>query len=126
MLLFGTLSCKSAPTANIKSALRAIVSLYGDDLAINFGPLALRAVGRSLIERDHSRNYVNRIFSKIKMMFKWGVSEELIPSSTYEALRCVSGLKFGRSKARECDPVLPVADDVVKHTLQYGLKRFTM
>lgn len=110
---------QSQETANIKSALRAIVGLYGDDLVINFGPLALRAVGRSLIENNHSRKYVNRIYSKIKMMFKWGVAEELLPSSSYEALRCVSGLKFGRTEARECDPVEPVADDVVDHTLQY-------
>jgi integrase len=47
-------------------------------------------------------------------MFKWGVSEELVPSSVYEVLRTVSGLRKGRSAAREKPPLKPVSDEMVK------------
>ncbi len=52
-------------------------------------------------------------------MFKWAVSEELIPPSVYEALRTVSGLRKGRSGAREKPPVKPVSEDVVMAVKQF-------
>jgi integrase len=47
------------------------------------------------------------------MMFKWAVGEELIPGSVHYALAAVSGLKKGRSQARETEPVKPVAQEYV-------------
>jgi integrase len=52
-------------------------------------------------------------------MFKWTVAEELIPAEIYQALTAVTGLRKGRSGARETDKILPVADDVVDATLLY-------
>ena len=46
-------------------------------------------------------------------MFKWGVSQELIPAHILEALRTVDGLKRGRSDATEPEPVGPVPADYV-------------
>jgi integrase len=46
-------------------------------------------------------------------------SKELVQPSVYEALRCVAGLRAGRSAARESDPIRPVSDDVVDATLPY-------
>ena len=43
-------------------------------------------------------------------MFKWAVSQELIPATVYEGLKTVDGLKRGRTKAKENPPVGPVAD----------------
>jgi integrase len=47
-------------------------------------------------------------------MFKWGVSEELVPPSVHEALRSVAGLRKGRSAAREKPPVRPGPDGDVE------------
>ncbi len=43
-------------------------------------------------------------------MFKWGVSEELVPPSVHQALQSVPGLRRGRADVRESEPVRPVAD----------------
>lgn len=52
-------------------------------------------------------------------MFKWAVSEELAPASVYQALCTVAGLKYGRTTARETQPVTPVDDHWVDATLPY-------
>jgi integrase len=46
-------------------------------------------------------------------MFRWAVAEELLPASVHQALTTVSGLKKGRTTARETLPVKPVSDAIV-------------
>jgi integrase len=50
-------------------------------------------------------------------MFKWAASEELVSGQVYNDLRCVTGLKQGRSDAREGKKVLPVSDADYQATL---------
>lgn len=93
---------------NVKLALRPVVNLYGDVPASQFGPKALRACRDRLVEQGGSRKYVNKHAVRIRGAFRWAVAEELIPSSVYEALKAVAGLKRGRCTAREIAPVMPV------------------
>jgi integrase len=72
------------------------------------------ASGQSL-----ARPTVNKRINTIRRMFKWGVSEELVPAAVYEALRSVDGLRRGRTNARETPPVVPVDDNDVEKTLVY-------
>lgn len=44
-----------------------------------------------------------RYRERIKRFIKWAVSEELAPPSAYEATRTVSGLRYGRTTARETE-----------------------
>lgn len=44
---------------------------------------------------------------------------ELITASTNHALQTVSGLRKGRTEARETQPIKPVPDDVVENTLPH-------
>jgi hypothetical protein len=37
-------------------------------------------------------------------MFKWAESEELVPAAVHHALIIVSGLRKGRTEAREAPP----------------------
>ncbi len=46
-------------------------------------------------------------------MFKWSVSEELVPVSVHQRLCTLPGLEAGRSAARESEPVRPVANVLV-------------
>jgi integrase len=101
----------------IVECCRFIKSLYGRQPAIEFGPLALKAVRQTMIEADHSRKYINKNVERIRRMFKWAAGEELIPASVPQALSMVIGLRQGRSVARETAPVLPVDDNVVNQTL---------
>jgi integrase len=93
--------------------LKPLKALYGHTLAAEFGPLALKAVRQSMIDADLCRNVVNQRIGRIKRLFKWAVSEELVPTAVYAAVATVAGLAKGRSSAREREPVRPVADAIV-------------
>jgi integrase len=104
---------------NIRQALRPVRELYGHTPAASFGPLALKAVRQSLIDRDHSRRFINKQLARIRGLWRWAVSCELVPASSIEALQSVPGLREGRSGAREKPPVGPVSDDLIELTIPH-------
>ena len=79
-----------------------------------FGPKTLKAVRQEMVNMGWSRGYINRHVDRIKRMFKWAVAEEILPPHTYEGLRAVGGLRFGRSSAPERQPVRPVPAELVE------------
>jgi integrase len=95
---------------SIRVALRPLRQLYGSTPAADFGPKSLKAVRQHLIDAGLSRGVINKRIGQIKRAFKWAVAEELVPASLYHGLQAVAGLTFGRSKARETEPVRPVPD----------------
>lgn len=110
----------STEFANLKHAIKPVKQLYGHTAAEHFGPLALKAIRQHMIEvQKLSRKEINKRIGRIKRVFKWAVSEELIPPSVFEGLRSVDGLRMGRTTARETKPVKPVDDTVVEATLGY-------
>jgi len=110
----GTLTCEPN---NIRQALRPLKELYGYILAKDFGPLALKAVRQKMIEKRWCRTNINKMISRIKLMFKWAVENELINPSVYQGLQAVSGLRYGRSGAREKKPIRPAPDRLVDGSL---------
>jgi integrase len=107
----------TAEVVNFKLALRHVREVYGTTPAAAFGPLALKAVRQKMVEAGLCRGVVNHRCRRIVRVFKWGVSEELVPESTWRALTTVRGLEQGRTEARETEPVGPIADAVVDATL---------
>jgi integrase len=115
--------------STIKPTLRRLRRLYGPTLATEFGPLAMKAFQRALIDeritlkdggtQRLSRPYVNRALQWVRRMFKWAVGEELVPVSVLAALQAVEGLKAGRTDAPEPPPVKPVADATIDATLPH-------
>lgn len=103
----------------VRWAMRSLKTLYGRTPAVEFGPLALKAVREDMIQGGVARSTVNQNISRIKRMFKWAVSEELIPASVHQALMSVTGLRRGKSSARETAPVLPVEDELIEATLPH-------
>ena len=115
---------------NIRQALRPLRHLYGGTPAAEFGPLRLKAVREWMIHPDvpvtnkklgaknhqevaprgWSRKNINHHINRIRQMFKWAAENEMVPASVHHGLQAVSGLKAGRSEARETDPVRPVPD----------------
>ena len=110
---------KSSEQAAIRAALRPLRELYGSTLAVDFGPLALKVVRANFIERRLSRGVINQNMGRIRRMFRWAVSEELLPASTHQALCAVQGLQRGRTTARETKPVPPVDDGTVDATIPH-------
>jgi integrase len=95
-------------------SLKPVKELYGRTPAKAFGPLALKAVRQRMVEMNWCRTTVNKNVQRVKAMFKWAVANELVPASTYHALQTVPGLKVGRTKAPEPEPVRPVAWETVE------------
>jgi integrase len=90
-------------------------------------PLAMKSLQRSMAEAKDRRTgrsllcrgTINSYLARIRQMFKWGVSEGLVPVEVWHGLTAVRGLARGRSAAREKDPVGPVPDLHVEATLAH-------
>jgi integrase len=128
----------------VKTSLRRLRQLYGHTLASAFGPLSLKAIRNHFIRQPVTRKVkivdpvtgttswqekiiriglarrvVNQRINRIRRLFKWAVSEELVPASVLEALRAVAGLQRGRTEARETDRIGPVSLALVEDTLPH-------
>ncbi|MDA8563105.1 site-specific integrase [Mariniblastus sp.] len=108
--------------AGVKAAIRFLKINYAKSFARDFGPLALEVVRQQMIDAGNSRRYINQNIGRIKRMFRWAVSKELIPVEIHQALATVPGLKQGKSNARETDRILPVEIEVVDATLEHATK----
>lgn len=92
-----------------RGAVRILRELFGETPAADFGPLRLRTVQAAMIERGWSRGYINRQVKRLRFIFKWGVSWELVPKHTPEALRTVPSL--GHGDAPESKPRRAIPDE---------------
>ncbi len=103
----------------IRAMLKLVRKHYGHTLAADFGPLALKALQTHAVEEGASRRYVNDHTDRIKRMFKWAASNELLPFESYQRMTTVSGLAKGRTKARETRPIQPVSDRTIELTAEH-------
>lgn len=110
---------RSSESQNMKLALRPLRLLYGNTLAAEFGPKQLKAVRQHMIDSGICRNLVNARIHRVRRVFRWAASEQMIPTTVYDALQTVDGLRRGHAGVRESKPVKPVADDVVAATLPF-------
>ncbi len=104
---------------NIRPMLKLVRKHYGDKLVQDFGPLALKTLQTRLIESDASRRYINDQTARIKQMFKWAASNELVPFEVFQRLTTVEGLRKHRTEARESAPGPPIDDETVERTLPH-------
>jgi integrase len=72
-----------------------------------------------MIEAGWSRKLINSRINRVRRFVKWAVSEELAPCGAYEALRSVPGLQFGRTAARETEPIRPAPDAWIDPVLPF-------
>ncbi|MAT70674.1 MAG: integrase [Planctomycetaceae bacterium] len=103
----------------IVECCRLIKPLYGRAPAIEFGPLALKAVRQQMIDAGLSRRHINKQIERVRRMFKWAAAEQMIPADVPQALAMVAGLRKGRTLAPERAPVQPADDAVVDATLPH-------
>ncbi|MCA9110073.1 MAG: hypothetical protein KDA52_09015 [Planctomycetaceae bacterium] len=110
------------PTSQIHSirlVLRYLNRLYNKCLASEFSPRMLKAVRDEMIRAGYVRTSINAHVSRIRRMFEWAVSEEIIPPHVLVALKSVQGLQAGRTEAVESDPVSQVSNDHVEAVLPH-------
>lgn len=108
---------QSGQIDRVRRAIKLVGELYGTHLARDFGPRALKAVRDVWVREGHTRSYINSLVGCVKRCWKWGLADQLVPAACYQSLLAVEGLKEGRSEAPEGEPVTPVEQWVLDHTL---------
>ncbi|HRR87609.1 MAG TPA: hypothetical protein P5316_21595 [Phycisphaerae bacterium] len=90
--------------------IRLVRQFYGHTSAAEFGPRKLRFLRYQMVRGDEnakpprrprSRKYINSQVQRIRRMFKWAASQELVPVGVCRSLRIIESLRRGRSGARE-------------------------
>lgn len=104
---------------SMREALRPVRRLFGDTQAEQFGPKSLKLVREHMIDQGLSRKVINQRINRIKRAFKWAVAEELVPPSVLHGLQAVTGLRFGRTAARETEPIRPAPEASVEAVLAF-------
>jgi len=87
---------------NYAHALAPLVRLFGDEPASAMTPGRLKAVRQAMIDSGRlARGTINQRVGKIRRVFRWAVSEEIIAPAVLVGLQAVEGLKLGRCRAPE-------------------------
>ena len=111
---------------NIAPFMRRIRAWYGKVPVSEFTPLAFKDVIKRLIDEGLSISTVNDYIARLKHMFRWGVSEELVGEPVLRRLETVSSEHQGRSqaKARRIVDAVPAKIPVVVQSM-VQLQRLT-
>jgi integrase len=115
--------------ASIRQAMKPLVKHFGTLPAEEFGPLKLKEIRKTMLGQTrlkkrvevprYCRKEINKRIGMIKSMFKWAVSEELLPANCHHALQAVRGLERGRSTATDHPKVQPADMRDVEAVLPY-------
>lgn len=97
----------------IRSALKLLEEIYAGLPVDDFRPLKLKEVRERMIRKGWSRGYINKSVGRIRLVFRWGVENEIVSPATLAALKAVQGLQAGRTKAKDRPPRKPVPDEHV-------------
>jgi integrase len=101
---------------NFRAVLRIVKRLYAGLPADEFGPRALRACRDEMVRAGWVRRSINKQVSRVRSVFRWGVSQELVAVETLTALETLGPLLAGRAAlsdggraaAPESEPVTAV------------------
>lgn len=99
-----------------RGAIKVLAELFGETPTAEFGPIRLRTVRAAMVAGDSlalgpdgslkprkpwSRSFTNKQIKRLKHLFRWGVSWELVPASVADALGTVESLAAGETEAAE-------------------------
>jgi len=96
-------------TANFRHALQSMNNLFHGVRVIDFGPKKLKQLQQQMVKDGLAQQTINGRIRRVKQVFDWGVSEELVSVSVSQALRTVHGLRIGKTAARAPEPKGPVS-----------------
>lgn len=112
-----------------RGAMRILVQLFGETPTADFGPIRLRTVRAAMVEGDPnavnrdgepkprkpwSRSFINKQIKRLKHLFRWGVSWEIVPVAVADALGTVESLAQGDTEAAESRPRRSVPEADIK------------
>ncbi|MDR0327724.1 MAG: hypothetical protein LBI05_05460 [Planctomycetaceae bacterium] len=95
--------------------------LFGDDTPVeDFKPSCLKLVREEMVNsRRFCRRIVNRCTNRIISIFAWGVENDIVPETTWRALKAVKSLRKGDEGTFDNEERQPVPDDVIRRTLPF-------
>jgi integrase len=96
---------------NFRKSAKYLNALFRTLPVDDFGPKRLLEVRQRMIDDGVVRKSINRHVAPLKHIFKCGVSRELVSAEVHTALSTVSGLREGRTVAKEGEPVQPVPEE---------------
>jgi integrase len=109
----------SKDLARIKKLTDELIEHYGEVLADEFGPRALKEQRKRWIDAGNSRKYCNRLTNGVIRMYKHAVAEELVDQSAWQRLRSLEPLRAGQTTAREIEPIQPADIAQVRATAAF-------
>lgn len=95
---------------NVAEACAPLIDLFAGLPAREFSPRKLKRVRERMVGGKLCRNVINARVRRLRQVFKWLASEELVPIDVWHGLQTVGALRSGRSGARETEPVQPVPE----------------
>lgn len=103
----------------VELCLKPLLKLYPYLPAVEFTPQKLKALRQTLMENKVTRRYLNEKVQGIRRMFKWAVSEGLLPVEVFQALATVEGLRKGFTTAPEGKKRKPITDEELEAVRAY-------
>lgn len=108
---------RSSSFTNARDAVRSIETMYGLLALDAVGPIQVQAARLFLIDQNLSRRTINDRLARIRRMYRWAMEKGWVGSEVVEGL-CISGLRKGRSAARESPKRKAVPIETVMRTLR--------
>jgi integrase len=109
----------SSEFEHIKKVAGIVRKLFGTEPAEQFSAKRLKACRTEMIRLGWTRKSVNHHVGRIRRLYKWAVSEELVPSHVLYSLMSVSPLRPGEEGVGESPRVQPVDEGVVNQCLPH-------
>jgi integrase len=94
---------------NFRYALKSLTQQFHGVRVVDFGPKKLKQLQQTLVARGLAQATINGWIRRIKQVFDWGVSEEIVPGRIAQDLHTVAGLRQGRTSAPSPKPKGSVA-----------------
>ncbi len=91
----------SAEVDCFNCVIRLLREHFGTTTADDFGPLRLRVVREAMIAAGWSRRWINRQVGRIRLIFRVGVSWEMVRPDVVVALKTLPALVAGETSAPE-------------------------
>jgi len=109
---------RTSQARNSSMDVRLLRDMYGSQYVADLAHADMLALRDALIRSGICRSTVNSRMGTVRRMWKWALSEALIPATAKAELSQVEPLKPHRSAARETAPVRPADATAVQQTLE--------
>ena len=101
----------------VKIVLRALRELYGKEIAVEFGPLRLKAARQKWVNEGRTRTECNRRVGMVKKNLSLGNVRGIGPVVRLPRTHVSVGVATRTDRSTETKPIRPVDDIVVEATL---------